>query len=118
MLLTRNFYEEFQAKTLEFNAERNTLKLQFVSKIPQDVKTYEIYSNHVLKVGTSITSADGLSSAQIEEVDAEWHRDQPWALKNEHMGKPVRWGVATLGDEDEDYMYIRMCVCIYIYNVS
>jgi hypothetical protein len=53
---------------LEFNAERNTVKLQFVGKIPQDVKKYEIYSNHVLKVGTSITSVDGLSSAQIEEV--------------------------------------------------
>jgi hypothetical protein len=92
--------EEFQAKALEFNAERNTLKLQFVSKIPQDVKKYEIYSNHVLKIGTSITSADGLSSAQIEEVDAEWHRDQPWALKTEHMGKPVRWVVATLRDDD------------------
>ena len=104
----------FQAEVLEFNAERNTLKLQFGGTS----KKYEIYSNLVLKVGTSITSADGLSSAQIEEVDAEWHRDQPWALKNEHMGKPVRLGVATLGDEDEDYMYIRMCVCIYIYNVS
>ena len=90
----------FQAKVLEFNAERNTLKLQFVREIPQDVKKYEMYSNHVLKVGTAITSADGLSRAKIEEVDAEWHRDQPWALKNEHIGKPVRWGVAARGDDD------------------
>jgi hypothetical protein len=63
-----------------------------VGNIPQDVKKYEIYLRHVLKVGTAITSADGLSRAKIEEVDAEWHRDQPWALKNEHIGKPVRWG--------------------------
>ena len=34
------------------------------------------------------------------QVDAEWHRDQPWALKNEHIGKPVRWGVAAQGDDD------------------
>ena len=54
----------FQAEVLEFNAERNTLKLQFGGTS----KKYEIYSNLVLKVGTSITSADGLSSAQIEEV--------------------------------------------------
>jgi hypothetical protein len=34
---------------------------------------------------------------------AEWHTDQPWALLNEHLGKPVLWKVEVDGKTEAAY---------------
>ena len=97
----------FRAKVVKWNAERFVLKLKYENE--QDSELYDIYcdgehtgvqneealylafSNKVLQRGAKITSQQGTTQAVIKELDAEWHRDQPWATKNEHAGKIVIW---------------------------
>eukprot|EP00277_Geminigera_cryophila_P004844 CAMPEP_0179424606 /NCGR_PEP_ID=MMETSP0799-20121207/11688_1 /TAXON_ID=46947 /ORGANISM="Geminigera cryophila, Strain CCMP2564" /LENGTH=425 /DNA_ID=CAMNT_0021199089 /DNA_START=171 /DNA_END=1445 /DNA_ORIENTATION=+ len=86
---------EFHAKVIKYSAERKILKLQYEGT---DKKRYLIYSNRVLKVGTEIVGVDNPKvRAKVDELDAEWHRHQPWAHKNEHVGETVVWDVENDG---------------------
>ena len=110
----------FRAKVVKWNAERFVLKLKYENE--QDSELYTIYchgehkgvqneealylafSNKVLQRGAKITSQQGTTQAVIKELDAEWHRDQPWATKNEHAGKIVIWDYEdpTTKEQHED----------------
>ena len=48
------------------------------------------YRQKLLKVGSSIVGSKSGCTARIEHLDAEWHRDQTWAVPNEYLGSRVR----------------------------
>jgi hypothetical protein len=81
---------DFYAKISKYNVERKILKLVHEASRTED---YDAYVNHVLKVGSTIVCCKGNACAKIEELDAEWHRGQPWAIDNEFLEKEVRWEV-------------------------
>jgi hypothetical protein len=81
---------DFYAKIAKYNVERKILKLVYEGSSRED---YDAYVNHVLKVGSTIVCCKGNACAKIEELDAEWHRGQSWAVDNEFLEKEVRWEV-------------------------
>ncbi len=93
---------DFSAKIAKYNVERKILKLVYEGSRRED---YDAYVNHVLKVGSTIACSDGNACAKIQELDAEWHRGQPWAIDNEFLDKVVRWEVKDhmdcgIGEQD------------------
>ena len=87
----------FQTKVLQCNTERSVVKLQYQVI---DRQLYDAYANTVLRPGATLLSNDGTKCAKVVELDAEWHRGQPWAKNSEHLGKSVRWHVQGLGMRD------------------
>jgi hypothetical protein len=81
---------DFYAKISKYNVERKIVKLVYEGSRTEDC---DAYVNHVLKVGSTIVCCKGNACAKIEELDAEWHRGQPWAIDNEFLEKVVRWEV-------------------------
>jgi hypothetical protein len=78
---------DFSAKIAKYNVERKILKLVYEGSRREDD---DAYVNHVLKVGSTIVCCQGNACAKIEELDAEWHRGQSWAIDNEFLEKEVR----------------------------
>jgi len=71
------------------------------------------------------------SCAKVEELDAEWHHRQSWAIKNEHLGKMVVWGRDYASDVQQKliiwgwlpgmtthHIYVRLQTPIHTYTLS
>jgi hypothetical protein len=82
--------------------ERKILKLVYEGSSRED---YDAYVNHVLKVGSTIVCCKGNACAKIEELDAEWHHGQSWAVDNEFLEKEVRLEVKDVIREQNDVVW-------------
>jgi hypothetical protein len=92
----------YYAKVANYNVERKILKLVYEGSRRED---YDVYVNDVLKIGSTIACSNGNTCAKVQELDAEWHRGQAWAIHNEFLDKVVRWEVknemdCAIGEQD------------------
>jgi hypothetical protein len=80
--------EEISAAGVELNYVKDHDMYQLRYKAcTSDVSSK--YKQKILKVGSNVQSESG-SCAKISYLDAEWHRNQPWALPTKYLGSRVR----------------------------